>query len=55
MAQYHVDYKAFEYPKIARGISVQEFLEAMDWAEEYGLKNLDPRSMRLRNFYTKSG
>ena len=55
MPQYHVDYKAFEYPKIARGITAQEFLEAMDWAEEHGLTGLDPRSVRVREFYRKSG
>jgi putative pyruvate formate lyase activating enzyme len=54
MAQYHVDYKAFEHPEIARGITVQEFLEAMHWAETYGLSDLDPRSVRIRDFYTKS-
>jgi len=52
MAQYHVDYKAFDYPKIARGITVQEFLEAMEWAEKYGLTNLDSRSVALRKFYS---
>ena len=51
MPQYHVDYKAYEYPKIARGITVGEFLEAMDWAEKYGLSNLDPKSVAVRNFY----
>ena len=54
MPQYHVAYKAFEYPKIARGITVGEFLEAMDWAENQGLTGLDPRAVRFRNFYTKS-
>ncbi len=54
MSQYHVDYRAFEYPEIARGITVQEFLEAMDWAEEYGLTVLDPRSLRMKEFYIKS-
>lgn len=54
MPQYHVDYKAFEYPQIARGITAQEFLEAMDWAEEHGLTGLDPRSVRVRDFYSKS-
>lgn len=54
MAQYQVDYKAFDYSEIARGITVQEFLEAMDWAEKYGLTLLDPRSVRVRDFYTKS-
>ena len=51
MAQYRVEYKAYEYPEIARGITVKEFLEAMDWAEKYGLNNLDPQSVALRNFY----
>ncbi|NWF91428.1 MAG: radical SAM protein [Syntrophaceae bacterium] len=51
MAQYRVEYQAFNYPEIARGITVQEFLEAMDWAEKYGLTNLDPQSVGLRNFY----
>jgi putative pyruvate formate lyase activating enzyme len=54
MSQYHVDYKAYEYPDIARGISVQEFLEAMEWAETYGLTGLDPRSVRVRELYKKS-
>lgn len=52
MAQYRVEYKAFEYPEIARGITVQEFLEAMDWAEKNGLTNLDPQSIALRRFYS---
>jgi putative pyruvate formate lyase activating enzyme len=55
MSQYHVDYKAFEYPEIARGITIQEFLEAMDWAEKYGLTSLDPRSVRDREVYNKQG
>ena len=54
MAQYHVDYKAFEYPQIARGITVHEFLEAMQWAETVGLTGLDPRSVRIKDFYTQS-
>jgi len=54
MAQYRVEYKAFEYPEISRGITVQEFLEAMEWAEKYGLTNLDPQSVALRNFYRRS-
>jgi putative pyruvate formate lyase activating enzyme len=53
MSQYRVEYKAYDYPQIARGITVQEFLEAMAWAEEYGLTNLDPRSVRLRDFYKR--
>ncbi len=55
MPQYHVDYKAFEYPQIARGITVKEFLEAMTWAEEQGLTGLDPRSVRVRNHYRRPG
>ena len=51
MSQYHVDYKAFDYPEISRGITVEEFLEAMDWAKEYGLTNLDPQSLAVSNFY----
>jgi len=53
MPQYRVDYKAYDYPEIARGISMDEFLEAMDWAEEYGLTNLDPNSLAVSNFYKK--
>jgi len=52
MAQYRVEYKAFDYPEIARGITVQEFLEAMEWAKKYGLTNLDPQSVALRKFYS---
>jgi putative pyruvate formate lyase activating enzyme len=51
MPQYRVEYKAYEHPEIARGITVQEFLEAMEWAEKNGLTNLDPNSVAVRNFY----
>jgi len=51
MPQYRVEYKAYEHPEIARGITVQEFLEAMEWAEKNGLTNLDPNSIAVRNFY----
>jgi putative pyruvate formate lyase activating enzyme len=51
MAQYRVDYKAFDYPEISRGITAQEFLEAIDWAEKYGLTNLDAQSVANRNLY----
>ena len=40
MAQYHVDYRAAEHERIARAINAEEFLEAMDWAEEAGLRAL---------------
>ncbi len=51
MAQYRVEYKAYDHPEIARGITTQEFLEAVDLAEKYRLINLDPQSVALRNFY----
>jgi putative pyruvate formate lyase activating enzyme len=51
MPQYRVEYKAYEYPKIARGITVEEFLEAMDWAEQCGLTNLDPKAVAVKDFY----
>ncbi|MGD8948515.1 MAG: radical SAM protein [Desulfobacterales bacterium] len=53
MHQYHVDYKAFEYPEIWRAITVEEYLEAMQWAQEYGLKNLDPKSLVIRDFFVR--
>jgi uncharacterized Fe-S radical SAM superfamily protein PflX len=53
MAQYRVEYKAYEYAAISRGITVQEFLEAMEWAEQYGLTNLDPMSVTLRDLYRR--
>ena len=53
MAQYRVEYRAYEHPEIARGITVQEFTEAMDWAVKYGLTNLDPKSKGLREFYRR--
>lgn len=49
MPQYHVAYKAYDYPKISRGITVKEFLEAMRWAEKADLTNLDPRSVQFLN------
>jgi putative pyruvate formate lyase activating enzyme len=45
MAQYRVEYKAFEYEEIARAISAQEYVEAMDWAINAGMTNLDGRSL----------
>ncbi len=45
MAQYRVEHKAFEYERISRAITPEEFIEAMEWAEEAGLTNLDERSM----------
>jgi putative pyruvate formate lyase activating enzyme len=53
MHQYHVAYKAFEYPDIWRGITIEEYLEAMRWADEYGLTNLDPNSVKVRRFLAR--
>lgn len=50
MHQYHVEYKAFEYPKIWRAITEKEYLEAMQWADEFELVNLDPDSLKIKNF-----
>lgn len=54
MAQYRVEYKAYEYPEIARGITTQEFLEAIDWAKTNGLINLDSKSMAIYKIYHRS-
>lgn len=53
MPQYRVEYKAFDYPNIARGITADEFLEAINWAEKQGLTNLDPQSVAVGKFYSK--
>ncbi len=45
MSQYRVEYKAFEYEDIARSITPEEFVEAIDWARQAGLTNLDERSL----------
>ncbi len=45
MAQYRVEFRAFEYERIARAITAEEFVEAMEWAMEAGLTNLDERSV----------
>lgn len=55
MAQYRVEYKAFEYPEISRGLLAKEFLEALDWAEKAGLTNLDSQSLTIRNLYNRAG
>jgi putative pyruvate formate lyase activating enzyme len=49
MHQYHVAYKAFEYPEIWRAITDAEYLEAMQWAQDAGLTHLDPDSKRFRS------
>ncbi len=53
MAQYRVAHRAFEYPAIARAITTNEFLEAMEWAEQAGLTNLDERSVAHREMFRR--
>jgi len=53
MHQYHVDYKAYDYPKIQRSITAEEYLEARNWAEQWGLTNLDPKSKAVKDFFIK--
>jgi len=53
MSQYRVEYKAFEHPEIARAITPQEFLEALDWADKAGLTNLDPHSTAMGKRYRR--
>ncbi len=45
MSQYRVEHMAFEYDKISRAITSREYVEAMEWAIEAGLRNLDKRSL----------
>jgi putative pyruvate formate lyase activating enzyme len=40
MAQYRPEYKAFDYSKIDRRLTKDEWKEAVGWAVEAGLKNL---------------
>jgi putative pyruvate formate lyase activating enzyme len=53
MAQYRVEYKAYEYPELARGITVEEFLEAIDAAQRAGLINLDSKSLAVKKIYDR--
>ncbi len=41
MRQYRPEYKAHEYPEIARRITKQEYNEALNLAKKYGLQRLD--------------
>ncbi len=40
MRQYRPEYKAFDYPKIARRITRSEYSETLKWAKKYGLNRL---------------
>jgi putative pyruvate formate lyase activating enzyme len=41
MSQYRPVYKAFDYPEISRQLTNDEYLNAIKWAKEAGLTNLD--------------
>ena len=41
MRQYRPEYKALEYPDIARRITRKEYADALNWAKQYGLHRLD--------------
>lgn len=49
MDQYRVEHEAFEYEPISRSITSEEFVEAIEWAEEAGLKNIDERALTQYN------
>ena len=53
MSQYRVEHMAFNYSEIARAITSEEFLEAMGFAEEAGLTNLDSRSVAQRDVFRR--
>lgn len=53
MSQYRVEYRAYEYPDLARGITVEEFVEAIEWAQKAGLINLDQKSMTIKKIYDR--
>jgi len=46
MSQYRPMYKAFDYPKIARKITRDEYKEVVKWARDAGLTNLDIQGWR---------
>jgi putative pyruvate formate lyase activating enzyme len=41
MSQYRPTYKAHDFPDIARRITRQEYRDAVRWAKDAGLTNLD--------------
>jgi putative pyruvate formate lyase activating enzyme len=46
MSQYRPMYKAFDYPEISRRLTRKEFDEAVQWARDAGLTNLDIQGHR---------
>jgi putative pyruvate formate lyase activating enzyme len=47
MSQYTPMYKAFDYPEISRRITRREYSDALRWAQEAGLTNLDIQGQPL--------
>ncbi|NIO29183.1 MAG: radical SAM protein [Candidatus Latescibacteria bacterium] len=47
MSQYRPMHKAFDYPKISRRITRKEYSDAVKWAKEAGLTNLDIQGYRF--------
>jgi putative pyruvate formate lyase activating enzyme len=50
MGQYRPEYRAREFPEIARPVSREEFAQAVVWARDAGLTNLDPSSLGLLRY-----
>jgi putative pyruvate formate lyase activating enzyme len=44
MSQYRPAFRAFDYPEIARGLQRHEYEQAVRWAREAGLTNVDVQS-----------
>ncbi len=45
MSQYRVEHMAFDYEKINRSITSEEYVQAMQWAKDAGLTNHDERAL----------
>lgn len=54
MPQYRVDYEAFGFEEINRAITAEEYIEAMEWALDAGLTNLDERSLAQMEVYRRN-
>ena len=46
MSQYRPMHRALDYPKIARPLTREEYEEAVGWARDAGLTNLDVQGWR---------
>ncbi len=55
MPQYRVEYEAFGFEEISRAITPEEFIEAIQWAKEAGLTNLDERSLAQFEVFFERG